>query len=147
MRAGHFKTEHYILYRRERSESRKNMEDEPLEDPQQDSMVVVTTEDGGSDFWDGMELKKRIAFASIGLNLCLTEAEIENELRRSIGAEITKEGLRQTITLNAKSLIERDADFSLFAGRILLSYIYEDCLLYTSPSPRDLSTSRMPSSA
>ena len=25
--------------------------------------------------------------------------------------------------------------------------IYEDCLLYTSPSPRDLSTSRMPSSA
>ena len=25
--------------------------------------------------------------------------------------------------------------------------IYEHCLLYTSPSPRDLSTSRMPSSA
>ena len=25
--------------------------------------------------------------------------------------------------------------------------IFEDCLLYTSPSPRDLSTSRMPSSA
>ena len=26
-------------------------------------------------------------------------------------------------------------------------YLYDDCLLYTSPSPRDLSTSRMPSSA
>ena len=25
--------------------------------------------------------------------------------------------------------------------------VYESCLLYTSPSPRDLSTSRMPSSA
>ena len=25
--------------------------------------------------------------------------------------------------------------------------LFEDCLLYTSPSPRDLSTSRMPSSA
>ena len=25
--------------------------------------------------------------------------------------------------------------------------VYEHCLLYTSPSPRDLSTSRMPSSA
>ena len=25
--------------------------------------------------------------------------------------------------------------------------VMEDCLLYTSPSPRDLSTSRMPSSA
>ena len=28
-----------------------------------------------------------------------------------------------------------------------LSEIFEICLLYTSPSPRDLSTSRMPSSA
>ena len=27
------------------------------------------------------------------------------------------------------------------------SYTVKDCLLYTSPSPRDLSTSRMPSSA
>ena len=27
------------------------------------------------------------------------------------------------------------------------SPLIEDCLLYTSPSPRDLSTSRMPSSA
>ena len=26
-------------------------------------------------------------------------------------------------------------------------YLSKDCLLYTSPSPRDLSTSRMPSSA
>ena len=28
-----------------------------------------------------------------------------------------------------------------------LEVLHEDCLLYTSPSPRDLSTSRMPSSA
>lgn len=28
-----------------------------------------------------------------------------------------------------------------------LDQLYQDCLLYTSPSPRDLSTSRMPSSA
>ena len=27
------------------------------------------------------------------------------------------------------------------------TYQHRDCLLYTSPSPRDLSTSRMPSSA
>ena len=30
---------------------------------------------------------------------------------------------------------------------ITASEHFEDCLLYTSPSPRDLSTSRMPSSA
>ena len=36
-------------------------------------------------------------------------------------------------------LVERD--------RIGGAGIYDGCLLYTSPSPRDLSTSRMPSSA
>jgi len=30
---------------------------------------------------------------------------------------------------------------------VCLEYAYDSCLLYTSPSPRDLSTSRMPSSA
>ena len=37
----------------------------------------------------------------------------------------------------------RDETVQLFHGIVI---IY-DCLLYTSPSPRDLSTSRMPSSA
>ena len=34
----------------------------------------------------------------------------------------------------------------LWGGKVILKGIL-DCLLYTSPSPRDLSTSRMPSSA
>ena len=38
-----------------------------------------------------------------------------------------------------KIISQPDGDFT--------SEPYEDCLLYTSPSPRDLSTSRMPSSA
>ena len=32
-------------------------------------------------------------------------------------------------------------------GDIVFAELPENCLLYTSPSPRDLSTSRMPSSA
>ena len=35
----------------------------------------------------------------------------------------------------------------LMRSRLLNAEQFEDCLLYTSPSPRDLSTSRMPSSA
>ena len=31
--------------------------------------------------------------------------------------------------------------------KISIATVYRTCLLYTSPSPRDLSTSRMPSSA
>eukprot|EP00831_Metopus_contortus_P074923 TRINITY_DN68499_c0_g1_i1.p2 TRINITY_DN68499_c0_g1~~TRINITY_DN68499_c0_g1_i1.p2 ORF type:complete len:127 (+),score=30.20 TRINITY_DN68499_c0_g1_i1:98-478(+) len=35
----------------------------------------------------------------------------------------------------------------LFLLRIIINKSFHTCLLYTSPSPRDLSTSRMPSSA
>ena len=37
-------------------------------------------------------------------------------------------------------------DFMAFEGNVIKG-LFEICLLYTSPSPRDLSTSRMPSSA
>lgn len=129
MRQGHFKAaQHYILYRAERSRQRTELEESASEELSQDSMIVVTTETGESNFWDGMELKKRIQFASIGLELNLTEDEIERELRRSIGAEISANDLKKTIILNAKTLIEKDADFAKFAARILLSYIYEEVL-------------------
>ena len=128
MRQGHFKAaEHYILYRAQRSRLREEQEAN-AEDPNQEFMVTVSDEQGGSSFWDGMELKKRISFASIGLDLCLSEIEIERELRRSIGSEISEKDLKATIILNAKSLIEKDADFAKFAGRILLSFIYEEVL-------------------
>ena len=37
--------------------------------------------------------------------------------------------------------------FFLIAGILTSVAVFNTCLLYTSPSPRDLSTSRMPSSA
>jgi ribonucleoside-diphosphate reductase alpha chain len=124
----HFKAaEHYILYRAQRSRLRIEQE-ATVEDPRQEFFVTVATEDGRNLLWDGIELKKRIAFAAIGLDLCLSEAEIERELRRSIGSEISEKDLKATIILNAKALIEKDADFAKFAGRILLSYIYEEVL-------------------
>jgi ribonucleoside-diphosphate reductase alpha chain len=128
MRSGQFKAaEHYILYRAQRSRLRIEQE-AGAEDPNQEFMVTVTTEAGESSFWDGTELKKRIAYASIGLDLLLDEATIERELRRSVGSEISEKDLKNTIILNAKALIEKDADFAKFAGRILLSYIYEEVL-------------------
>jgi ribonucleoside-diphosphate reductase alpha chain len=128
MRQGHFKAaEHYILYRAQRSRLREEQE-ASAEDPNQEFMVTVTTDDGQASFWDGTELKKRISYASIGLDIAMPEAEIERELRRSVGSEISEKDLKNTIILNAKALIEKDADFAKFAGRILLSYIYEEVL-------------------
>ena len=42
--------------------------------------------------------------------------------------------------------VGNDADFSV-EEQVVLFLTWNGCLLYTSPSPRDLSTSRMPSSA
>jgi len=128
MRSGYYKVaESYILYRAHRNRQREESV-QPGEDEQQDSLVVVVKPDGESAFWDGADLKRRIQFAMIGLDLNLNADHIERELRRSIGAETTEQGLRDTIILNAKSLIERDADFAKFAGRILLTFIYEEVL-------------------
>jgi ribonucleoside-diphosphate reductase alpha chain len=103
-------------------------EEANAEDPNQELMVTVTSDEGISSFWDGTDLRKRIAYASIGLDLNLSDIEIERELRRSVGNEISEKDLKNTIILNAKALIEKDADFAKFAGRILLSYIYEEVL-------------------
>ncbi|MBC2602467.1 ribonucleoside-diphosphate reductase subunit alpha [Puniceicoccus vermicola] len=129
MRQGHFKVaEAYILYRAYRARQRVEENSTEATDEKQDAMIVVRKEDGDSFFWDGLDLKKRIEFGMIGLDLGLDAEEIETELRRSVYPEMKEADLRKTIILNAKSMIERDADFSRFAGRILLTYIYEEVL-------------------
>ncbi|MEM8550473.1 MAG: ribonucleoside-diphosphate reductase subunit alpha, partial [Verrucomicrobiota bacterium] len=130
MKLGHYKiAESYILYRAYRRRLRElEAAQGAEEDSRQDTMIMVKASDGSTDFWDPAELRKRIDFAAIGLDLCLGRDEIEAELRRSLYAEMTREDLKKTIILNAKSLMEKDADFAKFAGRILLSYIYEEVL-------------------
>ncbi len=129
MRQGHYKVAaHYVLYRSERRKMREAEAQHGVDTPEQNSMVVVKNDDGTTFFWDGVDLKKRIDFAMIGLDLCLTAEEIEAELRRSIFDEISEDGLQKTITLNARTLIEQDADFAKFAARIQLTYIYEEVL-------------------
>lgn len=118
--------ESYILYRARRQIERES--GSSGEEVKQDSMIVVKKKDGSTFFWDGIDLKKRISFATIGLDLCLTAEQIEENLRRSVFSEISDEALRKTIILNAKTLIERDGDFAKFAARILLTYIYEEVL-------------------
>ncbi|MEZ7843474.1 MAG: ribonucleoside-diphosphate reductase subunit alpha, partial [Opitutales bacterium] len=129
MRQGHFKVaEAYILYRAHRLRVREDEGEVDSSEALQESMIVVTEANGENTFWDGLDLKRRIEFAMIGLDLNLSAEAIDDELRRSLYPEMTRSDLQKTIILNAKSMIERDADFSLFAGRVLLTYIYEEVL-------------------
>jgi ribonucleoside-diphosphate reductase alpha chain len=140
MKAGHYKVaEAYILFRAQRSAARDEGVESAVTDsvaapaatpiaPGQGTMIVVKRANGQNDFWDGADLRKRIEFARIGLDLCLSNDEIEQELRRSVYDQISQKDLDATIILNSKTLIERDADFAKFAGRIQLTYIYEEVL-------------------
>ncbi len=133
MKLGHYKVaEAFILYRAHRSAQRLQEEQDAgpfeLDDEAQDSMILVKKDDGETFLWDGADLKKRIDFGMMGLDLCLSADDIEHELRRALFPEMTTEDLQNTVVLNAKTLIEKDADFAKFAGRILLTYIYEEVL-------------------
>ena len=135
MKAGHFKVaEAYILFRAERAVARENGESvstDPAPEQAtvgQETMVVVKKANGETVLWDGADLRKRIEFAQTGLDLCLTTEQIELELRRAVYDQIAQKDLDSTIILNSKTLIEKDADFAKFAGRIQLTYIYEEVL-------------------
>ncbi len=129
MRQGHFKVaESYILYRAHRARLREESGIAVQDETQQDSMIVVTEANGDSNFWDGVDLKRRIEYAMIGLKIDMSPEDVESELRRSIYPEMQRSDLKKTIILNAKALIERDADFARFAARILLTFIYEEVL-------------------
>ena len=74
------------------------------------------------------ELRLRLSFARIGLNLTLSDQELTARLMRGVSLSLTPEEQRETIILNAKNLLDVDADSRFFAGRILLSYVYEETL-------------------
>jgi ribonucleoside-diphosphate reductase alpha chain len=128
MRAGHFKVaEGFIIYRSMRAAVRGN-ESAPAPAAAQPTMVVVVRAAGDTYLWDGHDLRLRIEFASAGLALPLSPEEIETELRRSVYDNISQADLAAAIAGNARVLIERDSDFSLFAGRLQLTYLYEEAL-------------------
>ena len=115
--AGHMRVaERYIVYRAERALLRAR------EAPAAPAAIPLA--DGVE--WDGADLRERIAFASIGLDLD-TEG-LERELRRAIRPGIARADLQRLVVLNAKALMERDSEYSRFAGRILLTYVYEETL-------------------
>jgi ribonucleoside-diphosphate reductase alpha chain len=125
--AGHMRVaERYIVYRAERAmlRAQQRVGAPATEVP----AIPVIEADGSEARWDGSDLRARIVFASIGLDLALDLHEIESELRRSIRPGVTRADLQHLIVLNARSLVERDSDYSPFAGRILLTFVYEETL-------------------
>ncbi len=80
MKAGHFKVaEAYILYRAQRNVERAGVEGAAAEGAPvaaQPAQIMIKLANGETTPWNRAELKARIAFASIGLDLCLSKEAI-----------------------------------------------------------------------
>ena len=125
--AGHMRVaERYIVYRAERAMLRARVAGRAPAPPVAIPVIEAVGRRGRVDA--ARDLRERIAFASIGLELELDAAALERELRRAIRPGIARADLSRLVVLNAKALMERDAEYSRFAGRILLTYVYEETL-------------------
>ena len=128
MRAGHFKiAEAFIIYRSMRAAVR-GQETAPAPAVAQPTMIVVVRPGGDTFLWDGHDLRLRLEYAAAGLELPLSADELEHELRRSVYDNISQSDLAATVARNARALIERDNEFARFAGRLQLTYLYEEAL-------------------
>ncbi len=74
------------------------------------------------------DIRRRVSFASLNLSLTMNEGELIARLLRSVSDDLSPNDRQNTIVLNAKSLLDTDADSRFFAARILLTYIYEETL-------------------
>jgi ribonucleoside-diphosphate reductase alpha chain len=129
MLSGHFKVaESYITYRAQRAMLRVQKQHDSGAGSDQFQMIVLRDLDGSTSFWDGEDLRRRIDYAMIGLDLDMSPSRIMAELLRSVTNDLTRSDLQKTIILNAKALNERDVDFARFSARLLLTYIYEEVL-------------------
>ena len=97
-------------------------------------------------------------FSTYGESQEQTQAEIDqyrhfqNESARSARLERERQANNTVSSKSGRNALLKKAGVGLVAGAVvgmvlLKVPMYNSCLLYTSPSPRDLSTSRMPSSA
>ena len=113
------------------------------------------------DLWDDQELAKRVntEYANVKADLDTFDSlsrELEDvELLHEMARELDDESQETDIGTAIKSIDDqlRQLDLrSLFTGEhdeadCIVQINAKDCLLYTSPSPRDRTRSRMPSSA
>jgi ribonucleoside-diphosphate reductase alpha chain len=109
----------YAKYRARRAVLRENDAQSAMQAAEQ---LELSAPSSASD------LRLRLSFARIGLHLTLSTEQLVARLMRSVSLSLTPEEQRETIILNAKNLLDLDGDSRFFAGRILLTYIYEETL-------------------
>ena len=95
---------------------------------------------------DATSIARHLRYTNIeDVQLSIVDIKTKDTELKSLPTDVIQFGPAKDaiyVRLNVENIADTDGSWILFTGRGSLT-----CLLYTSPSPRDLSTSRMPSSA
>ncbi len=92
--------------------------------------IVIVEDNGIENILDKKEVYTRIIFALQGLSIAqkYTVDQLYNILLKSAYTGMKRRDFNKLLVLNAKMLTEKHYDFTLFAARIFLSFIYEETL-------------------
>ena len=115
------------------------------------SAISVVKRDESVESLDLDKIHTMVEHACRGLS-GVSESQVEMNANLQFFDGIKTEDIQEILIRSANDLITLEApNYQFVAARLLLfslrKQVYMDCLLYTSPSPRDKRQSRMPSSA
>ena len=118
------------------------------------SEIYVVKREGHKEVLDLDKFHKVVMWACEGIK-GVSPSEIELKSHVQFYNNIASADIQETLIKAAADLISEDTpNYQYVAGRLINYHLrkqvynlYQTCLLYTSPSPRDRQKSRMPSSA
>ena len=110
------------------------------------AILIASCGDKPATNLDKEKFEAYLAVKRVPLN---DEVRYERMQQEYLRRQALAAAIERTDELDEKLVAAEVEEFrkELLIGRYFDSYLKKNCLLYTSPSPRDLSTSRMPSSA
>ncbi len=141
MRAGEHKVARaYVLYREERARERE--EKQAVEEETASSTIMVEQSDGSRKPLDEKRLVSCIDEAISGLEHVEAEG-ILKEVMRSVFDGIKEEDLRDALVMSARTLIDREPNYSYVSARLLLDNMRHEALSFVNGHHSQASQSEM----
>ena len=119
----------YILYRAEHQKAREQKATEPKE-----NAINVTLPDGSVQPLDEKQMNTLVKEACQGLDT-VDDTIITEETRRNIFDGIALTDLHKALIMSARTLIEKEPDYTYVSARLLLNTIYHEGLSFLGFTP------------
>jgi ribonucleoside-diphosphate reductase alpha chain len=127
MRSGEHKVARaYVLYREEQARKRAE-EAASAGQPETETLVSVTLEDGTTRPLDIQRLRRLVAEACDGLEAVTTESILDDTCRNLFDG-VKEKDVSQALVMSARTLIEREPNYSYAAARLLMDMLRREAL-------------------